>query len=138
MALMAMVLGDRQDLDTLKLVKMCLIHDLSEVIAGDITPHDGITPEEKHQREQAAMEILTRDFSDGEAYLNLWQEYEAQQTLEAQLARQIDKLEMALQAAEYQQQYPDKDLSKFLDCAEATITHDDLRAMMEIVASSEF
>ncbi len=48
MALMAMVLGDRQDLDTLKLVKMCLIHDLSEVIAGDITPHDGITPEEKH------------------------------------------------------------------------------------------
>ncbi|HIG47491.1 MAG TPA: HD domain-containing protein [candidate division Zixibacteria bacterium] len=138
MALMAMVLGDRQDLDTLKLVKMCLIHDLSEVIAGDITPHDGITPEEKHQREQAAMEILTRDFSDGEAYLNLWQEYEAQQTLEAQLARQIDKLEMALQAAEYQQQYPDKDLSEFLDCAEATITHDDLRAMMEIVASSEF
>ena len=132
MALMAMVLGDRQDLDTLKLVKMCLIHDLPEVIAGDITP------EEKHQREQAAMEMLTRDFSDGEAYLNLWQEYEAQQTLEAQLARQIDKLEMALQAAEYQQQYPDKDLSEFLDSAEATITHDDLRAMMEIVASSEF
>ena len=138
MALMAMVLGDRQDLDTLKLVKMCLIHDLPEVIAGDITPHDGITPEEKHQREQAAMEMLTRDFSDGEAYLNLWQEYEAQQTLEAQLARQIDKLEMALQSAEYQQQYPDKDLSEFLDSAEATITHDDLRAMMEIVASSEF
>ena len=44
MVLMAMVLGDRQDLDTLKLVKMCLIHDLPEVIAGDITPHDGITP----------------------------------------------------------------------------------------------
>ena len=64
--------------------------------------------------------------------------YEAQQTLEAQLARQIDKLEMALQSAEYQQQYPDKDLSEFLDSAEATITHDDLRAMMEIVASSEF
>ena len=135
---MAMVLGDRQDLDTLKLVKMCLIHDLPEVIAGDITPHDGITPEEKHQREQAAMEMLTRDFSDGEAYLNLWQEYEAQQTLEAQLARQIDKLEMALQAAEYQPQYPDNALSEFLDSAESTTTHDDLRAMMEIVASSEF
>lgn len=133
MALMAMVLGERHGLNAFKLIKMCLIHDLPEVIAGDITPHDGIPPEEKHRMERAAMETLTRDIPDGKAYLDLWQEYEAQQTPEARLAHQVDKLEMALQANEYEEQHPDIDLSEFIANVETAITDDELREMFDII-----
>ena len=30
---------------------MALVHDLAESMVGDITPHDGVTKEEKYQRE---------------------------------------------------------------------------------------
>lgn len=35
-----------------------LVHDLAECIVGDITPHCGVTPEEKHRQEDEAMKTL--------------------------------------------------------------------------------
>lgn len=43
------------NLDTNKLMRLSLVHDLAESIVGDITPHDGVSPEEKHRREAAAI-----------------------------------------------------------------------------------
>jgi 5'-deoxynucleotidase YfbR-like HD superfamily hydrolase len=34
-----------------RIIKICLIHDLAECIVGDITPHCGVSIEDKHQRE---------------------------------------------------------------------------------------
>ena len=34
-----------------KLMRICLVHDLAESIAGDITPYDGISKEDKKQLE---------------------------------------------------------------------------------------
>lgn len=34
---------------------MALVHDLAECIVGDITPHCGVSVEEKHRREDEAM-----------------------------------------------------------------------------------
>lgn len=36
-----------------------LVHDLAECIVGDITPHCGVSPEEKHRREDEAMKLIT-------------------------------------------------------------------------------
>ena len=33
-------------------IKMALVHDLAECTVGDITPHCGVSKEEKHRRER--------------------------------------------------------------------------------------
>ena len=43
---------------------MTLIHDLAECIVGDITPHDNITPEDKHEMEDKAMEQICKLLGD--------------------------------------------------------------------------
>ena len=45
-------------------MKMTLIHDLAECIVGDITPHDNVTPEDKHEREDKAMESICKLLGD--------------------------------------------------------------------------
>lgn len=44
-----------------KLMKICMVHDLAEAIVGDITPHDGVSKEEKRRLE----EVCARDIKSG-------------------------------------------------------------------------
>lgn len=37
---------------------MCLVHDMAECIVGDITPHCGVSVDEKHRQEEEAMKTL--------------------------------------------------------------------------------
>lgn len=39
-------------------MKMSLVHDMAESTVGDLTPHCGVSEEDKHQREVAAMEVF--------------------------------------------------------------------------------
>lgn len=41
-----------------QLLITALVHDLAECIVGDLTPHCGVTPEEKHRREDEAMKYI--------------------------------------------------------------------------------
>lgn len=43
---------------------MTLIHDLAECIVGDITPHCGVPADEKHRREDEAMERICKLLGD--------------------------------------------------------------------------
>ncbi|UYV80304.1 hypothetical protein LAZ67_18002363 [Cordylochernes scorpioides] len=45
------MLLDCPGLDRNKCVKMALVHDMAESIIGDITPHCGVSPEVKKERE---------------------------------------------------------------------------------------
>ena len=94
-----------------RVIEMCIIHDLAEVRIGDITPHDGISFEEKSHRELKA--FISMDL--GEKSLDLFKEYEAQLTAESRFARFLDKLDMALQAEIYESQ--NIDLSEFKESA---------------------
>lgn len=126
MAIIALTLG-RPGIDTDKLVRMILIHDLpeSDPAVGDITPFDGISKEEKARREEEAMAALCALLPNGEAMLTLWREYEANETPEATLAHQIDALEMGLQAKEYQAAQG-VDLSEFVEHAQRKISDAEL------------
>ncbi len=42
-------------LDLPKCMKMCLIHDMAELLVGDITPVDGVAKPEKNRREAAIL-----------------------------------------------------------------------------------
>lgn len=88
-------------LDLLKTVQMALIHDLGEAFVGDLTPRDGLAPDEKHRREAVAVARLLEGLPNAAELLALWQEYEAGETPEARLVRQLDRLEMGLQASVY-------------------------------------
>jgi putative hydrolase of HD superfamily len=89
-----------EELDRDRAVAMAIVHDLPEVIVGDITPHDGISGAEKARLESAAADRLLAQ----SPYLrDLWQEYADHATPESKLVHQLDKLDMALQAIRYHQ-----------------------------------
>ena len=91
--------------DVNKCLKMALIHDLAEAQVGDITPHCGVSDDVKHQKEFQAMTSMTQSLSStmGQEMLDLWKEYEQGTSAEAKLVKDMDKLEMILQALEYEQ-----------------------------------
>jgi len=64
-------------------LQVALVHDLAEAIVGDITPDQGVSDEDKHARERAAMQQM-EDALDGHGtgvlLRELWEEYEAQET----------------------------------------------------------
>ena len=105
------------DLDLTKVLRLCLIHDLPEVIVGDLTPRDDRST--KAADEHAAMKALAPEWMD------VFEEYEAQATPEAVFARRLDKLDMALQAMLYQER-TNLDLKDFITSARKTLGDDPL------------
>jgi putative hydrolase of HD superfamily len=114
--LMAMVASQIQgEVDVNRCIQMALVHDLAEAAVGDITPHCGVSDKEKHELELDAITNMTETLGGvlgGEQILELWREYEAGVTDEAKLVKDLDKLEMILQAQEYEE---DGDSGKSLD-----------------------
>src|SRR3954454_20843223 len=66
-AVLAMLLGTDLGVDRDRLVRLLLVHDLAESDpdVGDITPFDGVGPDEKRRRETTAMERLCASFKGG-------------------------------------------------------------------------
>ena len=98
------------ELNLQRVLELCILHDVAEVLVGDITPHDNITSEEKHRLESDAIQSMGIDASE------IFNEYEMQLTPESQFVRYLDKLDMALQAEIYESQ--DLDLSEFKKAVE--------------------
>jgi len=97
LAMMAVVLlehANTEELNSLRIIKMLLIHDLVEIDAGDTFAYDDAGHEDKYERELAAAErifgLLPDDMS--EELLALWKEFEARETAEAKFAAALDRL----------------------------------------------
>jgi putative hydrolase of HD superfamily len=88
-------------LDLSKVLRMALLHDFGEIYAGDIIPVDAVEAEEKHRREAGSVEQVFAKLPGGAVYLSLWKEFERNETAEARFVRQVDRLEMGLQAGLY-------------------------------------
>ena len=88
-----------QHLDRERALAYAVLHDLPEVRVGDLTPHDRV--QDKAQREHDAMAAMSRAMPRGTALHQLWLKYEAQQDAEARFVRQLDRVDMALQAVRY-------------------------------------
>lgn len=91
-------------LDVDKAVNIAILHEIGEVYAGDIIPADEISPEEKHRLEEESVRTVFARLPQGAEYHALWEEYEAGATPEARFVRQVDRLEMAMQASVYHRQ----------------------------------
>ena len=84
----------------LHVLKMLIIHDLAETVIGDIPAHEiSARQNGKYKAEQAAMKLVVSDLPQTLQFeiLDLWEEFEARQTPEAELAASIDKIEALMQ-----------------------------------------
>lgn len=53
MSMLSFAICDK-DVNKDLLIKICLIHDLAEALAGDITPYDGVSKEKKRKLEEVS------------------------------------------------------------------------------------
>lgn len=103
LCLMAITLADElPGLDMLKVVKMCVIHDLGEALRGDVPAIRADAHPDKSAHERADLLTLTRmlDAPLRDEILSLWDEYERAASQEAQAVKALDKLETILQHAQ--------------------------------------
>jgi len=105
MSLMAVLIEPllTQKVDTARLLKMIIIHDLVEAEAKDISALDVLRDPtikiKKAEKEKQAIENLREALKEtnGEEIYNLFYEFENKQTYEALVANALDKLEVQLQ-----------------------------------------
>jgi putative hydrolases of HD superfamily len=134
-ALMTMVISDSRGLDTGKAVRLALLHDLPEALAGDAMPEER-SGKLKTTIETKALEELLKDVPPDvrTLYRAAWSEFVSGKTEEAKLVRQVDKLEMAIQAWEYAKGLDDRALVKeFWATARAHVTDEGLSELLELV-----
>jgi putative hydrolases of HD superfamily len=122
------------DLNLEKIIKTALIHDIPEIYSGDITPNHNKSREYKAKKELAGFEKVFSKFDGYQEYLQLWKEYENQSTPEARFVRQIDKLEMGLQASVYEKQ-GFKNLDAFFLDVEKSLTDPLLKGIFDYVVN---
>ncbi len=115
-------------LDLGKLLAYAIVHDLAEVLVGDLTPTDGVPPVEKRRREQAAIEKLSGELPGLGAFA---QAYLDDDGPERRFVHELDRLEMAIQAARTAHLI---DPAPFLRSARASIRTPALVAILDDLA----
>ena len=87
------------DIDVLKLLKICILHDLGEAVDGDIPAPLQSASASKSVKERddflSLVEALPEELRA--EFVSLWDEYEAGDSTEARAAKALDKVETILQ-----------------------------------------
>lgn len=100
LTLLAMTFSDQlPDVDLLRLLKICVLHDLGEAIDGDIPAPEQDTVAPKSDKERNDFLYLITPLPDllKSEFLSLWDEYEDGVSDEAKVAKALDKVETILQ-----------------------------------------
>jgi 5'-deoxynucleotidase len=135
MCMMSMILAEIINLDSGHIMKMVIIHDLAESLVGDHMPDD-ISSEEKQLVEDKAMKKIISKLPNSlrKNYLNIWNEYNDNITVNAKFVHSMDKLEMVLQAKEYEfEGYPKELLQPFIKSATDYISNERFDLVFEIL-----
>ncbi|WP_084692167.1 HD domain-containing protein [Parafrankia elaeagni] len=97
LAMMAVLLGEyaEEEVDTGRVLRMLLVHDLVEIYAGDTFVYDATAIAEQEARERAAADRLFPQLPRDQAVQlrSLWEEFEARRTPDARFARALDRLQ---------------------------------------------
>lgn len=95
--MMAMLFADLapEGVDRDRSVRMCLVHDLVEIYAGDTFCFDKKAGEDKEEREMKAADKLFSILpeKDAKELKELWLEFEAQETPDAKFCASLDRLQ---------------------------------------------
>ncbi len=97
---------DIKELSIEKVMEMLLIHEIGEIVIGDISMIEPDYIEKKKKEITAVNEILKLlDEKLANYYFSLWQEFEAQETNEAQFCYFIDKYDAVIKAKFYDDKF---------------------------------
>lgn len=88
------------DVDLEKVILMLSVHELEEILIGDLTQFD-ISKEEKAKKGHVAIKEVLNNLIDGQKIENLILEFDEKETKEAIFAYYCDKLECDLQCKLY-------------------------------------
>jgi 5'-deoxynucleotidase YfbR-like HD superfamily hydrolase len=104
--------------DKRTIVHMLLVHDLAEAYIGDLLP--GEKDDSKRRQEEQAFEYLGMlgtytDIADTRGTLRSFQEFEGKATVNARIAKDIDKLENLLQLYLYADKLEQREFERFRD-----------------------
>ncbi|AHF80101.1 HD domain-containing protein [Thermococcus paralvinellae] len=90
------------NIDVEKALKIALLHDLGESKITDLPLDAQRYIDKKKAEKKAVMDLLLEVEDRGLEYFKLFEEYEEESSLEGRLVKFADKLEMVLQAYEYE------------------------------------
>lgn len=94
------------DLSIEKVMEILLIHEIGEIIIGDISMIEPNYIEKKKKEITAVKEVLKLlDEKLANYYFELWQEFDAQKTNEAQFCYFIDKYDAVIKAKFYDDKF---------------------------------
>ena len=96
-AVMAMLFSEYavEKVDIGRAVRMCVVHDLVEIEAGDTFAYDTQGNKGKYEREQEAADKLFEKLpkDQGQMIRSLWEEFDAMETADAKYAACMDRLQ---------------------------------------------
>jgi len=105
LAMLSLYEAYRRGYDVEKVLKLALVHDLEEAITGDLTPLDKRRKGADgtfRLRRSALRQVLSKFPAEGRRdYRELWTDLREGRSREARLVKDLDRVEMALQATEY-------------------------------------
>lgn len=139
MAMMGMIISDLENYNSEKIIKMILLHDLSESKIGDYTPGQ-IDLKKKNEIENKAFLKILEDLPIPikSQYHIIWKEYQEHRSPESKIVHQLDRLEMSLQAKTYQNEgHPIKKLEPFFESAKKDINHPKLKEILRNIIENE-
>jgi len=131
---LAMLYADLKGLNVEKVMRMALLHDFPEAITGDLTPAEK-TAELKEKEHAAISKILSYLPEElRRKYEIIWKEFEEGKSKEAKIVKDLDKLEMILQALEYQKEgYNKEKLKEFWKDGEKSIRTPEIKRIYRIL-----
>ncbi|MEG3039514.1 MAG: HD domain-containing protein [Erysipelotrichaceae bacterium] len=98
LSLFALLVKDEiEDVDSDKVIKMCILHDFGEAITGDIPSF--LKSDQQEEIEKAAVATLLNELPENlkQEFTCLFQEMDALKTKEARLYKALDKMEAVIQ-----------------------------------------
>lgn len=132
MTLMSMIVSDLQGLNTNKIVRMSLLHDLAESNVGDFTPEQ-ISKKRKLELENTTMKKILKKLPNEliERYQDIWNEFLIGESEESIFVHEMDKLEMVFQAKQYMNEgFSKEKIQPFIDSANNEIKNEDLKEII--------
>ncbi len=140
-AVLSLFEGTRRGYNVERMLTLALIHDLEEAIMGDMTPEDKNrlrTKKVRSLRKAARTQIANMiPIEQRVQYVRMWEDLETGRTREARLVKDLDKLEMLLQARRYARLgAPRRQLEKFYKSAISRINDEEIRKNARLLAKT--
>lgn len=137
LSIIAMVFADHFGLDTERLIKMAIVHDLGELVTGDIVWTRGKIWDIEKRKAKEISELLGiikifKTIDKANEFKKIFEEMMERKTPEAIIFWQLDKVEMAIQALEYEKE-TGKNLEEFFVSSDLQIQSPFLRKIFKEV-----